>query len=68
MTSKKDNTPVDFCEGSISQARSQDFSSGGGVRTSITGTKYFNVGMIRFTYAMQVSDDTQGRATNPGTD
>ena len=69
MTSKKDSTPVDFCEGSISQARSQDFSwgEGGGVRTSITGTKYFNIGMIHYACPIQVSDDTQGRVTNLGT-
>ena len=32
----------------------------GGVRTSITGTKYFNVGMIRYAS----SEDIQGRVTN----
>ena len=45
------------------QARSQDFSwgkGGGGGRTSITGTKYFNVGMIRYAS----SEDIQGRVTN----
>ena len=42
------------------QARSQDFSWG--VRTSIIGTKYFNVGMVRYAS----SGDTQGGVTNLG--
>ena len=46
------------------EAHSLDFTWG--VPTSVTGTKYFNVGMIHYAYAMQVSDDTQGRVTNLG--